>query len=335
MIAIAENTQTGTIDLPLTLTMHILTHLSIEDNPHFIPSNSPEAEKYRHVLTKPGRNMRNKLWKRTEIEKWKKNNVKEANKYIVTLTGEIPEDEEEEKKLMQEDQRFITQKVCQLYIIYKHIFKILIIKHILFLYIGYLIYNIFMYNSINIQQYELRKNATFSDDLIFKNEIVPLLKLTDTDMDIECSEETYWDLYERKVVEISDDVYHNYSFNACVDEDIIYTMHDIFFEFQKQLYTSFVVNAKDYSWRALIFNLGAFNLFYFAYGEAESRNKEFIDGIDEQENVVVEEPGANCFGILTDEELENRGAPEGDFVKHKGMLFILGKFICIYILYKV
>ena len=83
MIAIAENTQTGSIDLPLILTMEIITNVSVDDNPHYIPSNCIQAQENSKTLAKPGRNIRNKLWKKTEIEKWKRQNRQAAEKYII------------------------------------------------------------------------------------------------------------------------------------------------------------------------------------------------------------------------------------------------------------
>ena len=83
MIKIAENTETGTLDLPLSLTMDVITELSVDDNPQFYPYNSKEATKMRKVLTMPARELRHKLWRQTEIDKWKRENTKQAIEYII------------------------------------------------------------------------------------------------------------------------------------------------------------------------------------------------------------------------------------------------------------
>ena len=154
----------------------------------------------------------------------------------------------------------------------------------------------------------MRENAKYSNESIFQNEIVPLFNLGRTDFESTCDEETYWDLYERKVTEISDEIYHAFSYLSCAHEDVIFMMHDIFFEFIKQLYINYIVNAKPYSWRALIFNICGYYKFYLSYGEAELGNQDYIIGVTEEENVDIEEPTAARFGVYDQKDLENRNA---------------------------
>lgn len=119
MIKIAENTQTGTIDLPLSLTMDVITHLNVDDNPEFYPYNSTEAEKMRKVLTIPARELRHKLWRSSEIDKWKRDNSKEATKYII---------EGFDDEYLQNDDDFDMYdiEVCGiLYNIFKYIYSII------------------------------------------------------------------------------------------------------------------------------------------------------------------------------------------------------------------
>ena len=84
----------------------------------------------------------------------------------------------------------------------------------------------------------------------------------------------------------------------------------------------FVVNAHEYSWRALIFNIGGYCKFYLSYGEAELANKEFIEGTKVKENVYDEEPKAGRFGILEERDRET----DNDVEKHNG-IFILYIFL--------
>ena len=112
MIKIAENTQTGTIDLPLSLTMDVITHLSVDDNPAFFPYNCDQADAFKKLITKPGRKLRNKSWKAEEIAKWKSNNVKESKRYII---HGFSEDEDQD---MDDDFLIYNEEVCKHYIIY-------------------------------------------------------------------------------------------------------------------------------------------------------------------------------------------------------------------------
>ena len=112
MIKIAENTQTGTIDLPLSLTMDVITHLSVDDNPAFFPYNCDQADAFKKLITKPGRKLRNKSWKEEEIAKWKSNNVKESKRYII---HGFSEDEDQD---MDDDFLIYNEEVCKHYIIY-------------------------------------------------------------------------------------------------------------------------------------------------------------------------------------------------------------------------
>lgn len=91
------------------------------------------------------------------------------------------------------------------------------------------------------------------------------------------------------------------------------------------LYKEFVVNAQNCCWRALIFNVPAYWKFFRSFGNGNTSNLQFVQGLTSTENVFGEEPTTTRFGIFNQQDLLNHNLAESqaDVQKHTGMFLLL------------